>query len=82
MRCSRPTHTVMLTPVQFPQRSFAKAPAPTRPISLYVKPPLVPGAVIDLEGALPLLFAHLNEAETGPAEGWTPRQHIGFNANA
>ena len=75
----------MSTPVQYPPRSFAKAPAPTRPISLYAMPPLVPGAV-DLEGALPLLFAHLNEdlneAETGPAEGWTPRQHIGFNANA
>ena len=68
MRCSRPTYFVMSTPVQYPPRSFAKAPAPTRPISLYAMPPLVPGAV-DLEGALPLLFAHLNEAPLVAAAG-------------
>ena len=69
MWCSRPSYTEMSTPVQYPQRSFAKAPAPTRPISLYVMPPLEPGAVIDLEEALPLLFAHLNETPLVAAAG-------------
>ena len=94
MWCLRPTYTEMSTPVQYPPRSFVKAPAPTRPISLYVMPPLVPGAVIDLEGALPLLFAHLNEAPLFATAGGTvesatasaelaavyaPRQHMQYN---
>ena len=53
----------MSTPVQ------NKLPAHKRPVCIRVMPPLVPGAVIDSEGALLLLIAHMNEAPLTAAAG-------------
>jgi len=54
----------MTSPVQYPPRSFAKAPTVTRPQNFYV-PPTLPialpqDAMFDFTGPAPLVLAFLN----------------------
>jgi len=52
----------MTSPVQYPQKSFAKAPNPTRPVYVREMAPIDPNAVFEMEQSLSLLMAHMNEA--------------------
>ena len=59
--------TEMTSPVQYPQKSFAKAPNPTRPVYTREMAPIDPNAMLEMQQNLSRLMAHMNEAPLVPA---------------